>query len=231
MSGLHAFARQWAAVPYVKHRHPVRRHAVTNQAPVSSALAQTLLGSPLGLLRHLPCAAVAPAQPFLRRVASTQALCSSSSSQPTSICGSPPDSCGRLPRPPSLPAVQEHQPAPPASGHGLGRHCGSQPHLPLADVAERQQGLSASMPPRRSQSDSALSSLPRQATPQRWLADLVRPARQASGWGLRGAATLQELACRALCASLVQRWQEQQGGRRQLPVSLVQAVERELRWV
>ena len=203
---------------------------------------QTLLDSPLGLLRHLPCAAPSAPPAHLRRAASMQALSirsgsggssdgSGSGSPPHSVCGSPYSDSGALPLVPSLPAVQEHQPVLAGSGGGLGHHSSSAPHMPsaAAAAADRQQQSGGSLPPRRSQSDSALCLLPRKAQPQRWLAELSRQPRPPTGWGLCTAATLQDVACRALCASLVQRWQEQHGGRRQLPASLVQAVEKELR--
>ena len=224
---------------------------------------QTLLDSPLGLLRHLPCAAPSAPPPHLRRAASMQTLRirsgsggsidgsgSGSGSPPYCVCGSPYSDSGALPHVPSLAAVQEHQPVLAGGGGGLGHHSSSAPHLPSAAApaaaADRQQqsggslppcSLSCisrrrpcgSLPPRRSHSDSALCLLPRQTKPQRWLAELSRQPRPPTGWGLCTAATLQDVACRALCASLVQRWQEQHGGRRQLPASLVQAVEMELR--
>lgn len=192
---------------------------------------QALLDSPLGLLRHLPCATAAPAPQQLRRAASMQALGGSGPSSPCSLGSSRHGSWGMLPRTPSLPAVQEHQPALPSGSQAPVRHCCSVPQLPaVAEAGRRMAG--SGLPPRRSQSETALAALPQRVRAQRpqWLAELLHQPRQAAGWGVRSAASLQDLACRALCTSLVRRWREQHGGGRHLPAALLQAVEQELRW-
>ena len=155
----------------------------------------------------------------------------SGGSDQSATCGSPPSplsplagrqhSRGSLPRPPSLPAVQEHGPA---LGHAI-----SAPVLAPVNEGRQQSG---GMPPRRNQSETALAELqraaPRQLRPL-WLAQLLREPRQEEGWGLRSPACLQDLACRQLVAGLVRRYRQQHGGGWELPIGLVHVVEEELR--
>lgn len=187
--------------------------------PTCALTLQTLTTSPLGLLQRLPCAPPAPALTPLRRATSMQALSCAGPSSPASGCSSPfaprRGSHGTLPRAPSLPAVQEHQPA---------------PQQLAAPPNPRPARLPASgLPPRRSQSDTALAQLQQRAEQRQplWLAE--REPRPPQGWGVCSAASLQDLACRQLCASLVQRYQQQCGAGKCLPLELVLAVEEELR--
>jgi hypothetical protein len=196
--------------------------------------------SPLNLLARLPCAPAIPhhhhhqqqppqQQPGLRRIASMQALSSStsclSSSPPSSLSLHRPGSHGALPRAPSLPAVAEHsaeqslapvQQLPPAWLQG-------------GSSSSEQQALK---PPRRCHSDTALADLQLQQQQQRerpqWLAQLLHQPRRTEGWGVCSAASLQDIACRQLCATLAAQYQQYHGGK-QLPLGLVEAVEAELR--
>lgn len=198
---------------------------------------QTLVQSLLRLLEQLPRG---PASAQQAQQAQLQPLRRTASMQALSVCdpGSPLGSAAgvrrqgshaSLPRPPSLPAVSEHQPQ-----HSGLAHAESAPVLPAVQE-QGEQRAAGRRPPRRSQSETALAQLAQQQRLGRlsrplWLAELLRPQRPPEGWGLCSAASLQELACRQLCASLVQRYCQQQGGGRRLPPGLVAAVEAELRW-
>ena len=216
----------------------------TNPLPLPAACLQTLVKSPLNLLARLPCAPAttyphrqqqqAQQQPGLRRIASMQALSSASclsSSPPAAGSLHRPGSHGALPRTPSLPAVAEHsaEQPPPVQHQQL-----APAWLQGSSSSSEQQALK---PPRRCQSDSALADLQLQQLQQQqqrerpqWLAQLLHQPRRAEGWGLCSAASLQDVACRQLCATLAAQYQQHHGGK-QLPLGLVEAVEAELRCV
>lgn len=126
-----------------------------------------------------------------------------------------------LPRAPSLTTVHEH------AADGVPEQ--------QAPAAQLQHQAAASpagtlRPPRRCHSETALAGMQQgqgQVRPQ-WLAQLLHQPVRAEGWGLTSAASLQDIACRQLCATLVRQYGEQHGGRG-LPPGLVQAVEAELR--
>lgn len=192
---------------------------------------QTLLSSPLRLLEQLPCGPAAAPPQQLRRSVSMQALCGSN---PHSLAaGGRRGSHGSMLRPPSLPAVQEHSVGP-----------SQLPQLwQLSQPPQQQQQQvepAPSRPPRRSQSDGALVELQRRTWARErcqeplWLAQLLHQPRPPEGVGVCSAATLQDLACRQLCASLVAAppgGAGAGGGGQRLTPGVVAALQAELRSV
>ena len=200
-------------------------------------LPQTLLSSPLRMLELLPCGPAAPPPQQLRRSVSMQALSDGSGGVGGTEGGRSSGlraSCARrgghgaMPRPPSLPAVQEHS----APVTDLPQQLA----LPPPPSPQQQAEAGPGRRPRRSQSDGALAELqrlPQAARQQRplWLAQLLRQPRPPEGVGVCSAATLQDLACRQLCASLVAATPGSGGGGGQrLTPGLVAALQVELRF-
>lgn len=203
---------------------------------------QTLLESPLDLVQRLPCAPAAAAaaatapqpQAALRRAASMQAL----GSGPGGFAGHGDGGrgLGECQRSPSLPAVLEQEEGEGlAAAHPLHSRCAAPLQSPPAAVPQPP-----GPPPRRCASDSALTLLDSQqrrcqqgqaGRPRPpWLALQLQALPEPRGWGAVSPATLQELACRQLCASLAAEYHKQHGGG-PLPTGLAEAVEEELRWV
>ncbi|KAL4421568.1 hypothetical protein ABPG75_010859 [Micractinium tetrahymenae] len=205
---------------------------------------QSLVESPLGLLGRLPCASAAPAaaaaaprpQAPLRRAASMQAVGSSALGglAGSSSAGGASRSSSELVCSPRLPPVAEQEEAG-ASAMLPAQRGWEAPQPPPAAATPQSAGLL----PRRCQSDTALAALEQRQRQQDreegrgwrrrplWLAQQLQAPQEPRGWGVCSAASLQDLACRQLCASLAAEYRRQHGGGR-LPAGLVEAVETEL---
>lgn len=123
---------------------------------------------------------------------------------------------------PALTPVPEH-------ALSLERQLPLPPQQRVAARAAPPQGaqLADRLLQRRCRSETALSGLAaRQRRPQ-WLAQLLVAPRQLEGWGLASAASLQQIAARQLCVTLVAQLQQQHGGR-VLPLGVVEEVAAEL---